>query len=159
MAHGPQHILSSVLFGCFLVWTHTSGDFVIDGTLHDEFLFTSDWPLRDDLINGFSFFGRLLDLSQPGDRVKRQIGEIFFLFFDQWRFFLVSSLFYKLRKRLYKKHYLLRLFFLFGFNNFLHFFKNNNCRLAPGQLLALSLTFGMKVEPKSCFTCRAWTVE
>ena len=58
-----------------------------------------------------------------------------------------------------KNYYLLRLFFFLGFDYFLHFFKDNNCRLAPGQLLALSLTFGMKVEPKSWLIFNAWTVE
>ena len=56
VSHGSQHIFSSILFGSFLIRSHTSGNFVINCTLHNKFFLTGYASLRNNLINWLSFF-------------------------------------------------------------------------------------------------------
>ena len=64
VAHGSQHIFSSILFGSFLIRSHTSGNFVINCTLHNKFFLTRYAALRDNLINWLSFFPLIIKWIQ-----------------------------------------------------------------------------------------------
>ena len=76
VSHGSQHIFSSILFGSFLIRSHTSGNFIINCTLHNKFFLTGYATLRNNLIYWLSFFLQIIEKVHTVPSCEHSVGLI-----------------------------------------------------------------------------------